>query len=71
MNALKSYRIAKGLTQVEIAKVLGVKQGTISKIENGELPSLQLAAKIERATRKKILAASWIPEPIDSGEAGQ
>lgn len=33
---LKELRLEKGLTQEEIAKILNVKQGTISRYENGE-----------------------------------
>ena len=35
MNRLKECRLAKGLTQVEVAKAIGVTQSTLSNYESG------------------------------------
>jgi len=48
-NRLKELREAKGLTQEELAKALGVTRQTIIAIEKGRYdPSLKLAFKISR-----------------------
>ena len=42
MTRIKELRIAKGVTQEELAKVLNVKKAAISKYENGRIePSLE------------------------------
>lgn len=38
-DAYKCKRLALGLTQAEIANIIGVSNGTISRFENGELLS--------------------------------
>jgi transcriptional regulator with XRE-family HTH domain len=62
MEHLKKYRAAHKVTQSEMAERLGVRQSTISRIENGELPSLALAARIQAATDDVVKASSWITE---------
>jgi transcriptional regulator with XRE-family HTH domain len=62
MEHLKKYRAAHKVTQSEMAERLGVRQSTISRIENGELPSLALAARIQAATGDVVKASSWITE---------
>ena len=48
-NSLKEYRKQKGLTQEELAKILGVSRQTIISIERGKyIPSLPLALKMAR-----------------------
>lgn len=39
-----------GLTQEAFARTVGVTQGRIAQLINGELPSMKLALAIERAT---------------------
>ena len=47
---IKSAREAAGLTQKELAKILGVYQKDISRWENGErVPSLEIFVKICKA----------------------
>ncbi len=78
MNDLRTYRKLKKITQSDFAELVEVQQGTISRIENGELPSLYLACKIEEVTRGKVKAASWInsgsqhlaSSPSDTPQAG-
>lgn len=49
MNNLKSLRIEKGYTQLELAKKVGVTQRHIAFIESGDRdPSLELASKISK-----------------------
>ena len=54
-NRLRELREAKGLTQEELAKALGVTRQTIIAIEKGKYdPSLRLAFKIARFFNKMI-----------------
>ncbi|WP_461866441.1 helix-turn-helix transcriptional regulator [Thermococcus sp.] len=54
-NRLRELREAKGLTQEELAKALGVTRQTIIAIEKGKYdPSLKLAFKIARFFGVKI-----------------
>ena len=54
-NRLRELREAKGLTQEELAKALGVTRQTIIAIEKGKYdPSLKLAFKIAKFFKVKI-----------------
>ncbi|NJE08045.1 transcriptional regulator [Thermococcus sp. M39] len=54
-NHLRELREARGLTQEELAKILGVTRQTIIAIEKGKYdPSLKLAFKIARFFGVKI-----------------
>jgi len=54
-NRLRELREAKGLTQEELAKALGVTRQTVIAIEKGKYdPSLRLAFKIARFFGVKI-----------------
>jgi len=54
-NRLRELREAKGLTQEELAKALGVTRQTIIAIEKGKYdPSLRLAFKIARFFNRTI-----------------
>lgn len=49
---LKKIRLAKKMSQGDIAKILGVDRGYISKIENGKKNlTLQTTAKLAKALR--------------------
>ncbi len=47
-NKIKSARMAKGMTQEELGKFLGVQKSAIAKYENGRV------VNIKRSTLKKI-----------------
>ena len=48
-------RLAKGLTQAELAKKLGTKQSAISRLESGRFnPTLGLLSKLARALGAKV-----------------
>jgi transcriptional regulator with XRE-family HTH domain len=48
--ALISLRLAKGLTQEDLAKMLNTKQESIARLENGgSLPSLSTMKKLAEA----------------------
>ena len=47
MNWLQEKRIEKGLTQEEVARIVGVNRASLSKVENGKTsPSVRLAQRI-------------------------
>ena len=52
---LKMYRIAKGLTQEQLAELVGVRRETIMRLEKAQYnPSLKLAVDISRAVDASI-----------------
>lgn len=58
VNVLVSLRVAKGLTQKELANLLGCSQGRISKLEQGRDEDLRLKDFLDytRATKEAV----WI-----------
>lgn len=54
---LKQYRLAKGLTQEQLAAQVGVRRETIMRLEKAQYnPSLKLAVDIARAVEAPIEA---------------
>ncbi|MDE7053361.1 MAG: helix-turn-helix transcriptional regulator [Oscillospiraceae bacterium] len=52
---LKIYRVKKGLTQGELADIVGVRRETIMRLEKAQYnPSLKLAVDISRAVEAPI-----------------
>ena len=52
---LKKYRLSKGLTQEQLAEMLGVRRETIMRLEKAQYnPSLKLAIDISRAVEAPI-----------------
>lgn len=67
---LREYRKKNKIKQKDFAALVGVSNAHICDIEYGKhLPSLDLAARIERATNGAVPAISWVPEPTTNGEA--
>lgn len=50
----------EGLTQESFAHAVGVTQGRIAQLLNGDLPSMQLAARIKEATGGKVTPNDFI-----------
>ncbi|MEW5921399.1 MAG: helix-turn-helix transcriptional regulator [Bacillota bacterium] len=54
-NALIKLRAEKGLTQRDLAVLIGAKQSAIARLESGRYnPSVKLLSKIATATGKKL-----------------
>ena len=52
---LKTFRLLKGLTQGELADLVGVRRETIMRLEKAQYnPSLKLAVDISRAVGARI-----------------
>lgn len=52
---LKIYRVKKGLTQGELAEIVGVRRETVMRLEKAQYnPSLKLAVDISRAVEAPI-----------------
>lgn len=48
-------RIEKGFTQADLAKLIGTKQSSIARLENGTYnPSIKMLTKIAQATGKNL-----------------
>lgn len=62
---LRSFLVAKGLSQEEAARLLGCDQSTVSRALSGR-PGFRVAAAIERATLAweggPIRAVEWLSE---------
>jgi len=60
---LQELRRTSGLTQVELAKRVGVSQGTISRLESSDgTPDIRLVARVAKAFNEPL--ANLIPESI-------
>ena len=62
MMNLAAYLQSQNKTQEAFAAEIGVRQATVSRLKRGKRPSLQLAAKIERATQGAVSASSWVDQ---------
>ena len=63
-NRLKLARVARNLTQAELAELVGVTRQTIGLIEGGGYnPTLNLCLRLARATGKTLDELFW-----DTGE---
>ena len=55
MTRLREIRKHRGITQVQLAEIIGVEQSTISQWETGRAqPSLKIAVKIANALGCKV-----------------
>jgi len=62
-NTMKLHRVAKGITQAQLADRTGVTRKTINSVENGVfVPSTVLALKIARALEKSVEAIFVLPD---------
>jgi transcriptional regulator with XRE-family HTH domain len=62
---LKQRREALSLTQSDLADRVGVSKFIISRVESGTMPTLRLAAALEREL--SIPASSWVHDDKKSG----
>ena len=62
-NRLKAHRSDAGLTQAELAALVGVSRKTINTVENGVFtPSTTLALKLSRALNAPVEALFFLRE---------
>lgn len=60
MMTLTQYLEAEKLTQAQFAAIVGMNQGTVSKLANGEqFPSWEAAKKIAAATDGMVPVEIW------------
>jgi putative transcriptional regulator len=60
-NRIKERRAEIGLTQAELAELVGVTRKTVNTVENGVFtPSATLAIKLSRALRLSVEQLFWI-----------
>lgn len=60
-NRVKLARVEKGLTQEQLANLIGVTRQTIILIEAGKYnPSLKLCLKMKKVTGKNLDELFWI-----------
>ena len=61
---IRNIRMEKGMTQQELADLVGLDRTTITKIENGATPSIDTAKRIAA-----VLGFNWTLFYQDEGEA--
>ena len=62
-NRLRELREAKGLTQAQLADLIGVSRKTVNTVENGVfVPSTVVALKLARALGSSVEALFFIAE---------
>lgn len=62
MSILKKYRTESGMTQKQLAKLIGISQGSLSRIETGETrPEWVTAARIAKVTNGAVPVDAWAP----------
>lgn len=60
MNRVKVYRLELGLSQLELAKAIGVSRQTINMIENNKYnPSLDLCINLAKALQTDLNSLFW------------
>lgn len=59
-ETLKNARLSQGLTQLDLAKLVGVSRQTINMIENGDYnPTLSLCIRICKVLDKTLDQLFW------------
>lgn len=62
-NRLRELREAKGLTQAQLADLIGVSRKTVNTVENGVfVPSTVVALKLAKALGSSVEALFFIAE---------
>lgn len=63
MNRVKDFRKDIGISQLELAKAIGVSRQTINMIENDKYnPTLELCLNLARALQTDLNALFWEEE---------
>lgn len=63
MNRVKDFRKEIGISQLELAKAIGVSRQTINMIENDKYnPTLELCLNLARALQTDLNALFWEEE---------
>ena len=67
MNKLAQYLKETETRQADFAELIGVQQGTVSRLAKGSLiPQIPLALRVERATNMAVDLHSWVKLPEDA-----
>ena len=67
MNRVKDYRLLLGISQLELAKAIGVSRQAINMIENNKYnPSLDLCINLAKALQTDLNSLFW-NIPTDRG----
>lgn len=65
-NRVRALRLAAGLTQQELARMVGVSRQTINAVENGRFdPSVRLAFRLARVFQLRIEEVFLFEEELD------
>ena len=60
MNRVKDYRLLLGISQLDLAKAIGVSRQTINMIENNKYnPSLDLCINLAKALETDLNSLFW------------
>ena len=60
MNRVKDYRLLLGISQLELAKAIGVSRQAINMIENNKYnPSLDLCINLAKALQTDLNSLFW------------
>ena len=60
MNRVKNYRLLLGISQLDLAKAIGVSRQTINMIENNKYnPSLDLCIDLAKALHTDLNSLFW------------
>ena len=66
MNRVKEFRKEKKMSQLELAKSIGVSRQTINMIENNKYnPTLELCINLARALDTDLNVLFWEPQLTD------
>jgi transcriptional regulator with XRE-family HTH domain len=57
---LRTWRLRQGLTQEELAEVLGTARASVNRYENGRMPTRRLIRAIHKLTKGKVTANDFI-----------